>query len=53
MEVHRHEVGEQRQHDEVQHDRRDHLVRAEARLEVSGHRADGAAAKRRGSNEEW
>ena len=42
------EIVEQREHDEVQHDRHDHLVRAEPRLEHAGHGADDAAAERGG-----
>src|SRR5687767_13672364 len=51
MQVDGDEIGEQRQHDEVQHDRRDYLVRAKARLEVAWYYADHAAAERRDGDE--
>ena len=42
------EIVEQREHDEVEHDRGDHFVRAEPRLEHAGNAADDPAADRRG-----
>ena len=43
MQLGRDEIIEQRQHDEVQHDRHDHFVRAESRAQEPGHAAHRAA----------
>jgi hypothetical protein len=38
-------IVEQREHDEVEHDRHDHFVRAELHLEPSGNRANDSSAR--------
>ena len=43
-EMRRDDVVQQREHDEVEHDRHDHFARTEARAQHAGHRAHHATA---------
>jgi hypothetical protein len=48
--MHRDQIVQEREHHEVEHDRRDHFVRAEPCLEDSGNPADHAAGEARGDH---